>query len=30
MFILNEKSINNPKIDEFEITGSTYEPIGDV
>lgn len=30
MFILNEKSLNEPKIDEFQITGSTYEPVGEV
>lgn len=32
MFILgeNSKSGGDPKIEQFEITGSTYEPIGEV
>ncbi len=29
MFILNGQS-TNPKIDEYECSGSTYEPIGEV
>jgi P-type Ca2+ transporter type 2A len=29
MFILNGQT-SNPKIDEYEITGSTYEPVGEV
>ncbi len=29
MFIIDNKS-GQPKIEQFEITGSTYEPIGDV
>lgn len=30
MFVLNDNSLNAPKIDEYEITGSTYEPVGTV
>jgi len=30
MFIFNESSAASPKIDEYEITGSTYEPSGKV
>jgi P-type Ca2+ transporter type 2A len=30
MFVFNEDSIQTPKIDEYEITGSTYEPSGKV
>jgi hypothetical protein len=30
MFIFNKSDSNDIKIDQFEITGSTYEPKGDI
>ena len=30
MFIFNKGDSNDVKIDQFEITGSTYEPKGDI
>ena len=30
MFILSDNKGGDPKIDQYEITGSTYEPIGNV
>ena len=30
MFIFNKTENNDVQIDQFEITGSTYEPKGDV
>ena len=29
MFVVAGKS-SDPKIDQYEISGSTYEPVGDV
>ena len=30
MFIFNKADANDIQIDQFEITGSTYEPKGDI
>ena len=30
MFIFNKADANDFQIDQFEITGSTYEPKGDI
>jgi hypothetical protein len=30
MFIFSKADVNDMQIDQFEITGSTYEPKGDV